>query len=101
MPKKYSIIQWFQLWGWIQYKKARIGIYIRDNLSYIRRYELEGVDSHLIIIDMFGLKQFHRINIYRCFNPQDGSTGREKFISQLLLIKSAFVPGTLLSSDFN
>jgi hypothetical protein len=59
------------------------------------------VDSQLVIVDMLGLKQFHVINIYRCFNPQDGSTARENFIGQLLLIKSAFLTGTLLIGDLN
>jgi hypothetical protein len=82
-------------------KKARAGTYIRDNLYYIRRSDLEGVDSHLFIVDVMGSKQLHIINVYRCFNPQDGSAAREKFISQLLLIKSAFVPGTIIMGDFN
>ena len=33
-------------------KKARAGTYIRDNLSYFRRSDLEGVDSHLVIVDL-------------------------------------------------
>jgi hypothetical protein len=59
------------------------------------------VDSHLVIVDVVGTKQLRIINVYRCFNPQDGSTAREKFISQLLLIKSAFIPGTIIMGDFN
>ena len=41
------------------------------------------------------------INLYRTFNPQDGSTPRGFFLNQLRLIRSAFTKDTILVGDFN
>ena len=41
------------------------------------------------------------INIYRSFNPQDGSTPKSNFISQLLLIKEAYQKNSIVLGDFN
>ena len=37
--------------------KKRIGCYIRDNLNYERRTDLEAMNTHLLIIDLQGLKK--------------------------------------------
>ena len=50
--------------------KSRTGMFIKNNLKYKRRTDLEGVDSKLIIIDILSKKDPLRlINIYRSFNP--------------------------------
>ena len=42
---------------------------------------LEGVDSHIVLIDIEGLKSVKRIvNVYRIFNPQNNVNARAKFI---------------------
>ena len=82
--------------------KSRTGIYISKDLFYRRKKSLEGVDSHLVVIDIEVRSDFRRIiNIYRCFNPQEGITPREKFKTQLKLIKNAMIPNTIVLGDFN
>ena len=83
------------------YLKARTGIYTSNNIIYTRRSELEGTNSHLIIIDIEGTKNFRLINIYRCFNPQEGISSREKFNIQLELINHAITKNTILMGDLN
>ena len=64
--------------------------------------ELEGLNSHLVILDIVNgcnIKQI--INIYRCFNPQGIVTPREMFKYQLSLIKNAMIPKTVVLGDFN
>ena len=34
--------------------KSRVGIYVRSRINYMRKLELEGGDSNLIIIDLMG-----------------------------------------------
>ena len=82
--------------------KSRSGIYITENLKYTRKRNLEGKDSHLVIIDFEENSEIKRIiNIYRCFNPNGNVTPREKFKYQLNLIKNAMIPKTVLLGDFN
>ena len=45
-------------------KCSRVGIYIKSGLNYIRRTELEGRNSHVIIVDIIGKKNYCIINIY-------------------------------------
>ena len=35
-------------------KKSRVGVYISKTINYVRRTDLEGIDSNLIIIDLEG-----------------------------------------------
>ena len=41
---------------------SRVGIFIKTGINYARRYELEGADSHLIVIDVNGIKVTRIIN---------------------------------------
>ena len=82
--------------------KSRTGIYISKDINYSRKIDLEGVNSHIIVIDIEGRSEIRRIiNVYRCFNPQEGISAREKFKNQLVLIKKAMIPDTVLLGDFN
>ena len=58
---------------------SRTAIYIRNNIQYLRRRELEGQDSHLVIIDLLGSHVSRIINLYRSFTPQHDVTQRDKF----------------------
>ena len=58
---------------------SRVAIYISNKAEYIRRKDLEGVDSNLIIIDLVGSVQKRIINVYRSFSPQHNITQRDKF----------------------
>ena len=53
-------------------KKSRVGLFVKNTIKYARRVDLEGVDSHLIVVDIRAKSDFRIINIYRCFNPQGG-----------------------------
>ena len=53
--------------------KARVGTYITKRLNYIRRSDLEGINSHMVIIDLVESK-LRVINIYRSFSPQGGES---------------------------
>ena len=76
--------------------KARVGIYIDESIAYIRRTDLEGENKHLIVLDIMGNEPKRIINIYRSFNPQDGSKPKSNFISQMLLIKEAYQKNLIL-----
>ena len=80
--------------------KRRVGMYINSKLSFRRRFELEGNDSSVVIIDLFDERKTRIINIYRNFNPV-GMSARNKFIQQLKIIKLAFTKNTVLLGDFN
>ena len=82
--------------------KSRTGMFIKNNLKYKRRTDLEGVDSNLIIIDILSKKEPLRlINIYRSFNPPNNVTVKDNFKYQLDLIKVAFNTETVFLGDFN
>ena len=73
--------------------KSRVGFYISKSVSYVRRFDLEGSDSNLIIIDVEGTLNTRLINVYRSFAPQNNVSQREKFQYQLSLIKIAMCSG--------
>jgi Holliday junction resolvase RusA-like endonuclease len=80
---------------------ARVGCYISNKINYIRRTDLEGLNSHLLILDIKSEKDLRIINIYRTFNPQNGMSPREMFDNQLKLINDAMTNNTLLLGDLN
>ena len=50
--------------------KSRNATLIKNGINYERRVDLEGIDSHLVIIDLNMSKKYRIVNIYRTFNPQ-------------------------------
>ena len=82
--------------------KVRIGTYINDSIKYERRDEMEGLDSHITIIDTQNGKKNNKrlINIYRSFNL-NGESAKELFIRQLSVIKNAFNNETVIMGDLN
>ena len=82
--------------------KSRVGTYIKNSIKYERCTELEGVNKHLVIVDVLNGKKPKKriINIYRSFNPQ-GTSQREHFSCQLDLIKLAFNRDSVLIGDLN
>jgi hypothetical protein len=80
---------------------SRVGTYIKTSINYIRRRDLEGLNSHLVIIDIKCEKNLRVINIYRPFNPQNGYSPRDFFRYQMDLIKQSFTSNTVLLGDFN
>ena len=45
--------------------KSRVGFYITKSLKNVRRNDLEGLNSNLIIIDLDGVVKSRLINVYR------------------------------------
>ena len=82
--------------------KKRVGCYIRENLKYRRRNDLESLNSHVIIIDFENAQKNYKriINLYRSFNPI-GVTPKDLFIKQLKIIKNAFDFYTVVIGNFN
>ena len=81
--------------------QSRVGCYVKSNISYVRRIDLEGQDSHLIILDIKAKNNKHIINIYRPFNPQNNVRPLEFFKFQIDLIHSAYNYDTILMGDIN
>ena len=65
---------------------SRVGVYINSNIDYTRRNDLEGANSHLIIIDIKGSRDLRLINIFRPFNPQSDISPKDFFSYQMELI---------------
>ena len=61
--------------------KSRTGIYIKKSIAYNRMHQLEGIDSHINVIDLEESGTINRvINVYRSFNPQNNVNARTKYI---------------------
>jgi exonuclease III len=80
---------------------SRVGVYINSNIIFTRRIDLEGHNSHLIILDIEGYKKLRIINIYRPFNPQNAMAPKEFFVYQMELIRIASTNNTIVQGDFN
>ena len=85
----------------INKNKSRVGVYIHQNVNYVRRSDLEGCNKHILIIDIKSKRDLRLITIYRPFNTPDGSQPRDFFSNQLDLIKLAMTNNTILLGDFN
>jgi hypothetical protein len=81
--------------------KRRVAIYIRSTINYRRRHDLEGSNSHLVVVDLYGSPEMRIISIYRSFRPQENITAREKFKYQLDLIKASATIKCIILGDFN
>ena len=44
--------------------KSRVGFFVSKTIDYVRRLDLEGCDSNLIIIDLEGELNIRLINVY-------------------------------------
>jgi hypothetical protein len=49
--------------------KSRTGMYVRLGTKYLRRLDLEGLNSHMVIIDINTNLELRLIALYRSFNP--------------------------------
>ena len=66
--------------------KARVAIYIDQQICYKRIFELEGEDNHIVILNLETGPTKRVINLDRSFNPV-AMTAREKFKSHLIILK--------------
>ena len=81
--------------------KSRVGFYVSKKLNYIRRSDLEGVNSNLIIIDVTGETNLRVINVYRTFATQAGESQQSKFKYQLSILRKATDVKFIMLGDFN
>ena len=65
---------------------SKAAIYVNSRIKYNRKKDLEGVNSHLVILDLKSPVNRRNINIYRCFSPQFNVAQRDKFAQQLQLL---------------
>ena len=82
--------------------KKRVCVYIKENLKFLRRTDLEVVNTHVMVIDIecrSGITK-RLINLYRSFNPI-GHSAKNFFIKQVDLISQAFDNNTVMMGDFN
>ncbi len=70
-------------------------------MNYVRKFDLEIIDAHVIILDILGNKNLRIINIYRSFNPANNYSPRELFKIQLNLIRRAYTENCIVLGDFN
>ena len=57
---------------------SKVGIFISSKINSVRKLELEGEDSNLVIINLMGKSKCRIINVYRSFAPQHGVSQRAK-----------------------
>ena len=80
---------------------SRVGCFLNSKISYVRRMDLEGVNSHLIVLDVKTNKNLRIINVYRNFNPTPQQSPFDFFKNQVDLISGAYNNNTILLGDFN
>ena len=66
--------------------KKRSGFYIKSDIKFTRRKDLEKENLHVVIVDVHLDISYRIINIYRLFRPQDLSSPLNFFKSQLNVI---------------
>jgi hypothetical protein len=81
--------------------KSRVGMYIRSKINYVRQTELEGINSHIVIVDIKCKNNLRLITIYRPFNPQSGASAKDFFSYQLDILKNTVNTNTVIMGDFN
>ena len=78
---------------------------MKNGIDYVRRAVLELRNNGMIVLDINMESKYRLINIYRSFNPTDGSSQRDFFINQLLMIKAALERSNeripIVVGDFN
>ena len=57
--------------------KSRAGIYIKNEIKYRRRPDLEDSNAGLVILDLDLNIKYRLINLYRLFNPLGGISQKD------------------------
>ena len=81
--------------------KKRSGIYLRNNLKYVRRQDLEKENLHIVIVDVYTSTKIRIINIYRSFRPPNRMNPNLFFNEQLKILSSALCNNCIILGDFN
>ena len=82
-------------------KSKPAGIYIKSEMNYTRRYDLELENMHIVIIDVNSDVQSRIIDIYRSFRPPGGRSVDTFFENQLNIVKKALCKNCYVVGDFN
>ena len=69
--------------------KKRVGTYIRRDIKYERRHELEKTGMHVVIVDVYANVKMRIINVYRTFRRPNGISPDQFLRDQLALINAA------------
>ena len=81
--------------------KKRVSIYLQKDLNYVRRFDLEKEDHHIVIVDVKIVVPFRVISIYRSFRPQGGIQPESLFNAQLGVLRGAVTKNCFVMGDFN
>ena len=81
--------------------KRRAGIYIKQDVKYTRRLDLEKEDFHIVIVDVVLNVKIRIVNVYRSFRPPNGMNPEAFFAEQLCIIKRALCMNCYVMGDFN
>ena len=76
--------------------KKRTGIFIRRDIKYQRREDLEKTGMHIVVIDLLLDVKIRLISVYRSFRP-DLLSPNEFFKGQLEVLKNATVRNSLVN----
>ena len=82
-------------------EKKRVGIYVNNKITYIRRTDLEKENLHIVIIDVKCKISLRIISLYRSFRPQGGVSPDAFFTAQLRVLSEALTRNCLVMGDFN
>ena len=81
--------------------KKRAGIYLQNDLNYVRRDDLEKEDFHIVIVDVFTNVKIRIINVYRSFRPPNRMTPDAFFVEQIKILSNALCNNCFVMGDFN
>ena len=81
--------------------KKRAGIYVKQDINYTRRSDLEKEDFHIVIVDVILNVKIRIINVYRTFRPSNGMNPIQFFVEQLHIIRNALCANCYVMGDFN
>ena len=81
--------------------KKRVGVYLQKDVNYIRRYDLEKEDHHIVIIDVKTDILIRVISLYRSFQPQGGISPETLFTAQIGVLKNSITKNCFIFGDFN
>ena len=82
-------------------EKKRVGVYLHRDVNYVRRFDLEKEDHHIVIIDVKTNPSIRIISLYRSFRPQGGISPDSFFNAQLGVLAGALTKNCFVMGDFN
>ena len=81
--------------------KKRAGMYLRKEVTYKRREDLESKNSHVVICDLITVPVIRVISIYRSFRPPGMLSPEMFFTNQLAILSNAVTDNCIILGDFN